>query len=134
MRRALAIAAVVVGAGVVAGCGASASERDVSEVVERFQAALAGDDGRAACAQLTTATRDAIESDEEAPCAEAVLELDLPVGGTVSSSEVYELSAIAELDDGAAAFLDQTPDGWRIGAAGCTPTEPNMPYDCELER
>jgi hypothetical protein len=50
----------------------------------------------------------------------------------VTRSDVYLTSGFAEAG-GEAAFLDQTPAGWRISAAGCTPTKDDMPYDCELE-
>lgn len=114
------------------GCGAASSERDVTATVERFQAALTAGDGSAACAELTAATRSAVESAEHAPCARAVLAMDLPSTGTVTGSDVYLTSAIARIGPNAT-FLDQTADGWRISAAGCTPTAPDRPYDCELE-
>jgi hypothetical protein len=124
---------LALGAGVAfAGCGTETSERDVSQVVERFQSALAASDGRAACAQLTVSTREALARDEMEPCRRAVLGLGLPEGGSVSRSDVYLTSGYAEAA-GEALFLDQAPDGWRISAAGCTRTEDDLPYDCELE-
>ena len=125
-------AVLVAGAAVLVGCGAAPSERDVTIVVERFQQALVRHDGAAACAQLTAATREAVANDERAPCPRAVLGLGLKGGGRVGGADVYMTSGFARVGD-EAAFLDQTPTGWRISAAGCSPTRDDMPYDCELE-
>jgi hypothetical protein len=124
---------LLVAAMALGGCGTDASEEDATATVERFQAALADDDGRAACAELTPATRDELESDEKASCERAVLALDLRGGGRVAASRVYVRQAFAEIPGHGDVFLDQTPAGWRISAAGCTPAAPNRPYDCELE-
>jgi hypothetical protein len=35
--------------------------------------------------------------------------------------------------EGGTLFLDEGPGGWEISAAGCTPTAPELPFDCELE-
>jgi hypothetical protein len=133
MRGLPAIAALLLVAAALVGCGADGSERDVAATVERFQAALGARDGGAACAELTPAARETLASQEKAPCPRAVLSLDLRGGGTVTRSDVYLTSALAEVSGRGSAFLDQTPAGWRISAAGCAPTAPDRPYDCELE-
>ena len=116
-----------------AGCGTGSSERDATAVVERFQTALAARDGRAACVQLTPATRAALERQEMSPCGRAVLRLPLRGGGDVVDVKIYLNSGLAEVRARGLAFLDQTSAGWRISAAGCRPAEPNMPYECGLE-
>jgi hypothetical protein len=130
--RFAAVFSLLCAAGALVGCAGDASERDVSRVVERFQSALAARDGVAACAQLSGPTKSTLARDEKEPCSRAVLALDLPGGGTVTRSDVYLTSGYAEVGGGAA-FLDESPHGWRISAAGCTRTEPGMPFDCELE-
>ncbi|HEY1275365.1 MAG TPA: hypothetical protein VGF25_10660 [Thermoleophilaceae bacterium] len=128
-----AVQALLLAAGAaLAGCGAGGSEHDVTQVMERFQAALSDGDGAAACAELSESTRSALEQQEKKPCARAVLSLGLEGGGEVSRSKVYITSAFAEAD-GQAAFLDQTPSGWRISQAGCTPGPDDLPFDCDLE-
>lgn len=117
----------------LSGCGTDGSRTEIAGVVERFQQALADGDGALACAQLTAAARDALESEEELPCRRAIFELDLGAGGRVSGSDVDITSASADVPGRGTAFLDQTPYGWRISAAGCSPTSPGLPYDCELE-
>lgn len=124
---------LVVGLGMACvGCGTGPSERDVTSVVQRFQAAVVARDGAAACAQLTPSTRAAVASDEKEPCPRAVLSLGLRGRGRVSGADVYLTNGIAHVGD-EAAFLDQTAHGWRISAAGCSPTRADLPYDCELE-
>ena len=99
--------------------------------VERFSAAIEARDGAAACAELTEDTRSKLESQEQKPCEEAILTLELS-GGEVADTEVVDTSASVELLEGDRAYLDSTPSGWRISAAGCDP-RPGQPDDCELE-
>ena len=83
--------------------------------------------------QLNAETASKLEKQEQKPCAEAILSLELPKGGTVADTRVYVTSALATLAEGGSDFLDEGPDGWRVSAAGCEPTAPSQPYDCELE-
>jgi hypothetical protein len=105
----------------------------VGAVTERFHAALENGDGRAACDELNEETASKLESQEKKPCEDAILSLDLPKGGTVADTRVYVTSALATLAEGGTDFLDEGSDGWRVSAAGCVPTVPSQPYDCELE-
>jgi hypothetical protein len=52
---------------------------------------------------------------------------------TVTRSEVFGTAAKVDLADGGSAFLELTPDGWRISAAGCVPEPGEQPYTCEVE-
>jgi hypothetical protein len=115
------------------GCGASERASDAAAVAERFHAALEQGDGEAACAELSEETAGKLEQQEELPCEEAVLELELPRGGTAAETGVYVTSASVDLVEGGTTFLDEGAQGWKVSAAGCTPTAPNLPYDCELE-
>ena len=117
----------------LAGCGTTDREDDAGAVVERFHTALEQGDGPAACAELGEETAANLEKQEDRPCAAAILSLDLPKGATVADTRVYVTSAITTLAEGGSDFLDEGPDGWRVSAAGCEPTTPSHPYDCELE-
>jgi len=117
----------------LAGCGTANRQRDVAAVAERFHAALEAGDGQAACAELSEETASKLEQQEKKPCEEAILAVELPKGGTVGATEVYERSAYAALAEGGTDFLDEGPDGWTVSAAGCRPTAPEQPYECELE-
>ena len=116
-----------------AGCGTSERPDDVAAVTEAFHDALEAGDGQAACDELTEETASALERREKKPCEEAILDLDLPKGGTVAGARVEITSAAATLAEGGTDFLDEGPDGWKLSAAGCVPTSPDQPYECELE-
>jgi hypothetical protein len=117
----------------LSACGTSDREADAAAVVERFQTALAGADGAAACAELSEETSQALEQQEGEPCDEAILGVELPSGGRVGSTKVEVTSAAVSLIGGGTLFLNEAPGGWEISAAGCSPTAPDLPFDCELE-
>jgi hypothetical protein len=118
---------------VLAGCGTANREDDAGAVAQRFHAALESGDGQAACDELNEETAAKLEQQEKKPCEVAILSLDLPNDGTVADTRVYVTSAFATLTEGGSDFLDEGPDGWRVSAAGCEPTAPSQPYECELE-
>lgn len=96
-----------------------------------FYGALSAKQGQAACRLLTQGTSEELEKSEKMPCAKAIGEADLDEA-TPASEHIYETSASVRLSNGQTAFLDRTPSGWRISAAGCK-ARPDQPYDCELE-
>jgi hypothetical protein len=117
----------------VAGCGTAGRERDAATVAERFHAALEARDGQAACSELNPETASKLEQQEKKPCEKAIVTLALPKRVAVADTRVYETSAFAQIAKGGADFLDLSSDGWWVSAAGCQPTAPEQPYDCELE-
>lgn len=131
--RAFAVALVL--AALAGGCARDDDRETVQTVTDRFYAAFESDDGAAACAQLSTDTREELESQEQEPCAEAIGSLQLD-GGDPSRVQVYVTNAKADLTTGESAFLSLTADGWRLSAVGCRPVggkPADRPYDCELE-
>jgi hypothetical protein len=131
--RPLAVALALLAAATQIGCGAAGRAPDATAVARAFQAALDRNDGAAACEQLGPQTKSKLESDEGKPCDEAILDLDLPSDTEVRRAHVYVDSAYVAVPDGATVFLDESPTRWEVSAAGCTPTEPDQPLDCELE-
>jgi hypothetical protein len=129
----LAIALASAAAMALAACGTGERERDAAGVVQLFHAALERDDGAAACEELGEEARSELESQEQRPCEEAILTLALPKGGRPVNPRVYGTSAAVDLAEGGTDFLDESSQGWTISAAGCRPTAPDQPYDCELE-
>jgi len=117
----------------LAGCGTADREDDAGAVAERFHAALEDADGPAACDELNEETASKLETQAKKPCADAILSLELPRAGTVADTRVYVTSAFTTLVEGGSDFLDEGPDGWSVSAAGCVPTAPSQPYECELE-
>jgi hypothetical protein len=117
----------------LAGCGTGERADDAAAVAERFHASLESGDGQAACDELSEEAASKLEQQEKRPCEEAILELELPKGGTVAVRRVEMRSAYAGLAEGSADFLDEGPQGWKISAAGCREVTPEHPYECELE-
>jgi hypothetical protein len=115
------------------GCGASDRAPDAAAVAERFQTAVESDDGKAACAELSEEAASKLEQQEGAPCEEAILRLELPTGADAAKTRVYVTSASVSLAEGGTLFLNEASDGWEVAAAGCRPTAPELPFDCELE-
>jgi hypothetical protein len=128
------LAAAALAAAAMAGTGCASQETsDVTAVADRFHAAVANGDGAAACSELAPETRSKLEQEEKSPCAEAILEVELPRDAQAGDAGVYVTSATVALGGGRITFLDQFADGWKVSADGCTKTAPDGPYDCELE-
>jgi hypothetical protein len=126
------LAAVAVTVVSLAGCSAIGPDAETAgSTAEVFHAAIAASDGVRGCALLAPRTVSALESDAGEPCAEALLEEDLPEALTVRTSEVYGVNAQVVMD-GDVVFLATFSGRWFITAAGCEPSD-NGPYDCTLE-
>jgi hypothetical protein len=126
-------AGVLVPIGLLAltGCGRSRDHATVRGVAEAFYAAVAQHDGAKACALLSADARKALEQQESSPCERAVVHLDLS-GSRAHIVRVYTTDAAVELIHGDTVFLQQTPQGWRVDAAGCRPHARGEPADCEV--
>ena len=117
----------------LAGCGSTDRAPDAAAVAERFHDAVGRQDGEAACSELAEETASKLEQQEGRPCEEAILELDLPGDGRTVHTSVYVITASVSLAAGGETFLDEFSDGWKVSAAGCQQTAPDLPHDCELE-
>jgi hypothetical protein len=126
-----AAAAIVVLLFALSGCGTASSERDARRSVQRFFAAVRSHKGAAACKELADETASEVEKSEKKPCEQGILSEDVSPA-PVADVQVYMHSAQARLKGGGAVFLDQTPQGWKVSAAGCKP-QSGKPYECELE-
>ncbi|BBH70148.1 hypothetical protein ACTI_68330 [Actinoplanes sp. OR16] len=131
MKRTLV---VIAGAALLlAGCGeVGGREEAASQAAERLLSATAARDGAQACAVLAPETVAELEDSAGRPCAEAVLDEDLPQPGPISGASVYGQWAQVHLP-GDTVFLAVFDDGWRVVAAGCTPQGDARPYDCALQ-
>jgi uncharacterized protein YceK len=119
----------------LAGCGTSDDRGQARSVVERFYDAVRNDRADEACAQLSSAAVEQLESQTQQSCSGAVTRLDLQ-GGAVVDAHVYLTNAKVDLRSGESAFLGREPSGWRISALACRPEEGkprDRPYECELE-
>ncbi|MEU4693874.1 hypothetical protein [Actinoplanes sp. NPDC023714] len=116
----------------LAGCGSVGGREDAaSAVAELLLSATAARDGAQACAVLAPNTVAELEDAAGKPCAEAVLDEDLPEPGPVTGSSVYGQWAQVHVA-GDTVFLGVFAGGWRVVAAGCTPRG-EAPYDCSLQ-
>ena len=46
---------------------------------------------------------------------------------------MFSNEAAVHLAGGDTVFLDETTDGWRVSALGCTEQTPDTPADCEVQ-
>jgi len=107
----------------------------VRSVVEAYVAALERDDGAGACAQLTPAAREELESSSGMQCREVVTRLDQQPGA-IAAIDIAAVNAQVDLAGGDTAFLARESEGWRIAAAGCRPEQgkpADRPYACEVQ-
>jgi hypothetical protein len=123
---------VALAAIVLAGCGRSGDRAIVESVAESFYAAVDAHEGAQACGWLSAGARQALEQDESEPCARAVEHLQLS-GRRARRVEVHSTEAAVALRGGDVVYLETTPRGWRISAAGCRDPAYEKPADCELE-
>jgi Prokaryotic lipoprotein-attachment site len=128
-RQALLVAVAVLA---LAGCGRSGDRADVRSVAESFYASVDGHEGARACAWLSPGARQAVEQDQSEPCARAVEQLKLS-GRSAQRVEVYSTNAAVALRGGDVVYLETTPQGWRISAAGCRDPAYATPATCELQ-
>jgi hypothetical protein len=102
---------------------------------ERFYAAVAHDDGAAACEELSEDTVKELERQSGRECADAVTELEF-AGGSVVMVEVYATNAKADVSGGESVFLSPEAGSWKLSAIACKPEagEPrDRPLDCDVE-
>ena len=128
-RQALPLAVAVLA---LAGCGRSGDRANVRSIAEGFYAAAGAHDGARACAWLSADARQALEQDQSEPCSRAVEQLKLS-GNRARRVEVYSTNAAVALRGGDVVYLEETPQGWRISAAGCRAPAYAKPATCELQ-
>jgi hypothetical protein len=117
-----------VGAALLLGGCASTQDGDVRDVAAEFLDPGGAPDAR--CDLLAPATREALESDESAPCPDVIGDLQFGAGA-VRSVKIWGGNAQVRLADDTL-FLTETSTGWRVAAAACEPRG-EAPYDCEVE-
>src|SRR5690242_19166387 len=116
----------------LAGCATAGGRGEAAAgVATRLLTAVQGKDGAAACALLAPDTASEVEQSGGKPCAEAILDEDLPGPGAVTGTAVYGQWAQVRIG-GDTVFLAVFPGGWRVVAAGCKPRG-DRPYNCEVQ-
>ena len=130
--RRMAAVLLVLAVAALPGCAAPGGRGTAAaDVATRLLTAVKGQDGAAACALLAPDTASEVEQSGGKPCAEAILDEDLPEPATVTGTAVY--GQWAQVRVGAdTEFLAVFPGGWRVVAAGCR-SRGERPYDCEVQ-
>ncbi|HUP98828.1 MAG TPA: hypothetical protein VM093_00035 [Aeromicrobium sp.] len=119
------------GIALLSGCGSSGAAP--AQRADEFYAAVAHNDAAAACASLASSARSTLEQEEKKPCRDTILEQDLPrVSGAASgTAKVYgSLAQVTFANE--SVFLSRYSNGWRVTAAGCTPSPQDRPYECTI--
>jgi hypothetical protein len=130
--RRMAAALVPLSLAALTGCASAGGRGEAAaDVATRLLSAIQSKDGAAACALLAPDTASEVEQSGGKPCAEAILDEDLPQPGAVTSTAVYGQWAQVRIGDDTA-FLAAFPGGWRVVAAGCQ-SRGDRPYDCEVQ-
>lgn len=135
LRRVTLGACAAAALAALAGCGTSDDRAQVRATVDRFYTAIRHHDPAAACAQLSDALRQQIESQTQQSC-RGVIDRFNYEGGAIAEAKVYITSAKVDLRSGESAFLGREPDGWKLSAIGCTPKKgkpADRPFECEAE-
>ena len=114
----------------VSSCGARLPAAS-SSVAEQFYQAIQRNDGAAACDLLAPQTVHELEQSSQTRCASAILDEDIPAGGTVVELRQYGTEAQARTARDTA-FLADFDDGWKVVAAACT-AQGQLPYDCKVK-
>jgi hypothetical protein len=115
------------------GCASVGNrEQAAAAVATRLLTAVDGKDGATACAALAPDTASEVQQSADGkPCAQAILDEDLPKPGPVTGTAVYGQWAQVRLADDTV-FLAVFRGGWRVVAAGCRPRA-SRPYDCQVQ-
>jgi hypothetical protein len=130
MSRRLPAALVLVAACItLSGC-ASAQDEAIADATGAFYEAVAAGDGEHACAALAPASQSELEQSAGKPCAQAVLDEDVPEVADPQEIEVFGTMAQVRFA-GETTFLTRFEDGWRVVAAACKPTRTR--YDCSIQ-
>src|SRR4051812_11545509 len=104
-------AVVLVASTALVGCGSVEDRGDAAaSVASRMLSAVQAEDGAGACGVLAPDTISELEESAGKPCAEAILDEELPAPGTVTGTDVYGQRARVRLTSDTV-FLGIFPGG-----------------------
>jgi hypothetical protein len=106
------------------GC-AGPQDDSVEAAAARFAAALAAEDGSAACRLLAPRTKSELEAAAGAPCRDSVVEEMRGQPGSADGSGVEVFGTAARVGNGRdTMFLARFQGGWKVSAAGAPRLRP----------
>ncbi len=120
---------------VLTGCSGAPGSDEPRNVTVAFYEHIQAGRGDEACVLVSDATIKQLESQEQKPCAEAVMELDHE-GGDVIDVHLFVTNAKVDLSSGESAYLNEESDGWKLSALACKVEEGkprDRPLECEVE-
>jgi hypothetical protein len=129
-RRLSGLAALLVAAGLAAGCGVQPDQDVVTRAADQWLAAVRAKDPGTMCRLLTPAAAQSAATGNET-CVQALGQLNLPGEGPVGAVQVWSDQAQVRTRSDTL-FLTRLSDGWRVNAAGCQ-EQGDQPYDCDVE-
>jgi len=128
-RSGAALAAALLPAGALAGCGADPAAEAAATAQQRFTTALSTGDTAAACAALAPDAVEHLRAAHGRDCARELRGARVG-GGPVREVQVWGTQAQVRTT-GDTVFLTRGPDGWRVIAAGCR-SRGELPYACAV--
>lgn len=113
-------------------CDAPSTDAEPAEAAATgFLEAYSAQDGARACELIAPETRLQVEKQEQKPCEQAVLAVDLPDIGDVQRTQVFSGEGVVVTSE-QTVFVSEFDLGWRVTAAGCT-SRGEKPHDCEVQ-
>jgi hypothetical protein len=123
----LAVTALIALCCTACGNGGADAPRSVAN---SFEKALGSDDGATACNLLAPTTLSELEQSAGSPCAQAILDQDLPPASSPRQAVAYgSMAQVRFAED--TLFLSQYDGKWLVLAAGCTPGTSR--FDCTIQ-
>jgi hypothetical protein len=111
------------------GCGGSAAQHDVAGTASSFQSAVAASDFTRACSLLSPQ----VLASFDGSCPDGLKQAGVPTVSGIATTEVYGQNGLVRWRGGAV-FVSRFPSGWKVIAAGCSPSSsrPDQPYHCSV--
>jgi hypothetical protein len=124
------LASAVAAVALLAGCGGAPESAVVQDVAAKFESAVAGRDGLAACSLLAPEAVRRVTDLRPEGCAQALPALALPTSPPGEAEVWGDTAQVRTAAD--TLFLRRFADGWRIIGAGCRPRG-ERPYQCTVD-
>jgi hypothetical protein len=91
---------------------------------------VAAHDGSSACLALAPRTRTELEQSTGKPCEQGLFDEDVPAVSAAETVSVFGTMAQVRYGN-ETTFLTRFQSGWKVLAAGCTPTTAGR-FDCQI--
>lgn len=110
----------------LAGCGVSGAQGDVTRTATTFQEAVQDKQLDRACALLSEKVLSSLTDG----CEQELKAAEVPAASGTPTTDVYGQNGLVRWS-GEAVFVSRFPEGWKVVAAGCEARK-NEPYECSI--